>query len=150
MIVMDAEGRLWKGSNEVFNLTEHELDEVINNLYPKDPVLLDQYMTKKRATSYSGSSYGFSLLVNKEADTANQDELKIPDEQVLAMGGIRLLAIYRASCNLQVAADELGMREDALRKWFYRWRQDSASHEVKAIIREAISPQQDEANQTEP
>lgn len=133
---LDAQGRCWEGTTEVFNLTEAQIDQLCDGLYPDDPVIRNQYMTAKRATSFTGSRFGFVTLVNDEPEYTPQ---RIPDEQIIAIGGKRLLAIYQANCVMAVAAAELGMREDALRRWFHRFKQADASQELRDILYEAAN-----------
>lgn len=133
MISIDSDGRVWRDGHEIITLTDRDQDELCRQLYPTDSVIRDDYMTRKRAKSYTGSRYGFATLTDISVEHVDHT-FQLPDEQLLAIGGPRLLAIYQANSNLAVAAADLNMREDALRRWFHRWRQTEASHELQGIL----------------
>lgn len=142
MLKLDEQGRCWNGDMEVFQLNEYQLDQLCDDLYPTDHVIKNQYMTAKRARSHSGSRFGFATLTDMPATTQDVHQA-LPDEQLIAIGGPRLLAIYRANCVLSVAAADLGIREDALRRWFHRFKQADASQSFKAILYDACGTPQD-------
>jgi hypothetical protein len=123
MLALTRDGRVLDGSSEKFDLSERELDQLCDKLFPKDNVVRNAYMTRKRAKSYSGH----------HIDLANVSQIAAPaEEQVVvdlvkleALGGIRLVTLYLTGMNYGLAADELGMAEPALRKWFSRWKDES-------------------------
>lgn len=113
MLTIDKKGRVFRGSNEVTYLTEHEQDALCSRLYPNDPVLRDQQTFRRRSISFAG---------HRLSDVPEAS----PDAQQLfnlnGFGGPRLEVLYQCNMRFAAAATELGLPEHTLRKWFARFR----------------------------
>jgi hypothetical protein len=117
---LTEDGRVLYGAREVTHLTEGQMDELCRALYPNDPVIRDAYTTAKKQTSFSGCQYDLTNI--SDASTPTEDGPVADEGRLLELGGPRLLELYRLDFNFGLAAAALGLREGALRKWFYRWR----------------------------
>lgn len=116
------DGCVYKNGVEVFELTIHEQDALIKQLYPNDPTLLSVSETRKKQTSWSGTS-AFNL---DNFESAAKEDIDITTcamaEYVYKWGGTRLLTLYCHRFNFQGAAMDLGMKYGALMKWWQRFR----------------------------
>lgn len=119
---ISEDGRVFRGNQELFELTIHEQDEVIALLYPKDKVLLSVGETRRKQRSHSGI-HGLDL---SRFEALSEPYVESGDcrisERVYKWGGQRLLVLYCHRFNFEGAAMDLGMTYGALRKWFDRWR----------------------------
>lgn len=106
-----------------YELTESEHDRICDAEFPGDKVIRNAYMTKKRAKSYTGAHIDLANVANMAAPETMTARMDV--EKLREAGGERLVALYSASMNYGLAAEELGIGEAALRKWFSRWLAES-------------------------
>lgn len=95
-------------------------DSLCDALFPDDKVVRNDYMTRKRATSYTGHQFDLSRLANQAEPFIQRTRLDAA--HLFQLGGERLVALYQAGVNFAVAAADLGISEATMRKWFSRWR----------------------------
>lgn len=96
-------------------------DSLCDALFPDDKIVRNDYMTRKRATSYTGHQFDLARLANQSQP--HVPTTRLDSVRLFQLGGERLVALYQAGVNFAVAAADLGITESTMRKWFSRWRQ---------------------------
>lgn len=122
MLALTSDGLgVLDGHREKFELTEREQDQLCDRLFPRDSVVRNAYLTRKRQKSYTGHHVDLAN-VSKLPSGSEAVQLSVDEEKIVALGGVRLLTLFLTGMNFGLAARELSVEESALRKWFSRWR----------------------------
>lgn len=121
MIITD-DGRIFEGDVELFELTVHQQDALIKQLYPDDKTLLSVTDMAKKSTSFTGThAFDVDRFATYSAPYVESGNCEVA-ERVYRWGGQRLLTLYCNGFNFYSAALDLGIQYGALHKFWQRWR----------------------------
>lgn len=123
------DGTVLENGHEITLWDPRTQDRLCDTLFPGDKVVRNDYLTKKRAKSYTGHHVDIARIADVPAPETGKLELDL--EKLTLAGGERLVALYAAGMNFGLAARELEMREPTLRKWFARWREEAVAGGLK-------------------